>query len=409
MRILEDMLTGFEGLTRNLMRSLLSALGIVIAVGSVVLVVSLGDQAKQLIETELERRWGADLVVVRNAPPERHRHWTNEWKSLRLEDLYLLRPLLENAESVGGFRDSGPRLLTAGSQNFMGGLKEVDPAYLEARGRVVRAGRNITWDDTNNAHKVCTLGAEAARKLFKRESVAVGREVRISGQRFRVVGVVDPKTEEVGKSEVAKDVYIPITTGERRFSGNNPIEEIVAKAKGSRAAEMVKAQLADLLFQQHGKWDFLIYTETERIAGIQRVITMIQGILAALAGISLIVGGIVVMNTMLVSVTERTPEIGLRKSLGARRRDIVYQFLSETLALCFLSGVVGVLLGLGIAYAVTVAAPRFLPDISAVAWRVSLPAILTAFSCSTLVGLGSGVYPAWRASRLDPTVALRYE
>jgi putative ABC transport system permease protein len=406
---MEDVFSGFEGLRRNVGRSLLSALGIVIAVSSVVLVVSLGDQSKQLIVVELEKRWGADLIIVENAPPERARHWTDSWKTLKMADLELLRNLLEGAQSVGGYRESGAHRITSGVENIMGSLKGVDPAYLEARARVVRYGRNINWDDTNNARKVCTLGLEVARKLFKKEASAVGKEVRISNQRFRVIGVADPKTEEVGKSEIAKDVYIPITTVDRRFQGDQPLEQIVIKAHGSKATESVKTQIADLLFQRHRKWDFLIYAETERVQGIQRIVTMIQAILAALAGISLLVGGIVVMNTMLVSVTERTPEIGLRKSLGARRRDILYQFLAETLGLCFLSGAVGVVSGLGLAFAVTRAVPRLVPSISEVPWKFSLSAIVVALVCSTLVGLASGVYPAWRASRLDPTVALRYE
>lgn len=391
------------------MRSFLSALGIVIAVGSVVLVVSLGEQAKDLIVVELERRWGADLIIVENAPPERHRHWMDDWKNLRVEDLEVVRALLENAQLVGGYRASDSRRISAGGENMMGNLKEVDPDYLEARGRVVRSGRNLIWGDMDNAQKVCTLGAEVARKLFKSEADAVGKEVRISGQRFEVVGVVDPKTEEVGNSEIAKDVYIPLSTGRRRFSGDDPLDEIVVKAKGSIATEPVKVQLGDILFQQHGKWDFLVFSEIERVQGIQNIVTMVQGILAALAMISLIVGGIVVMNTMLVSVTERTPEIGLRKSLGARRRDIVLQFLSETLALCFISGACGIVLGLGLAYGVTEVVPRFFPDLGDWPWKMSTPALVVAFLCSTVVGLGSGVYPAWRAARLDPTVALRYE
>lgn len=409
MRYLENILFGFEGLTRNLMRSFLSALGIVIAVGSVVLVVSLGEQAKDLIIIQLEKFWGAGLIVVQNAPPERYRHWMDDWKNMKMRDLFATRSLLDGAELVGGYRESGSRRIAVGTENIMGQLKEVDPAYLEARGRVVRAGRNLSWDDTENALKVCTIGAEVARKLFKSEKDAVGKEVRISEQRFEVVGVVDPKTTEVGNSEIAKDVYIPITTGERRFSGDNPLDEIVVKARSSHLIETIKAQLADILFQQHGKWDFLVFSEIERVQGIRRVVGMVQGILAALAGISLVVGGIVVMNTMLVSVTERTPEIGLRKSLGARGKDIVLQFLSETMALCFVSGFIGIIIGLCLAFGVTEVVPRFFPDLGEWPWKISPLAVGIAFLCSTLVGLGSGVYPAWRASKLDPTVALRYE
>ncbi len=409
MRLLENILFGFEGLRRNVMRSFLSAMGIVIAVGSVVLVVSLGEQAKDLIVVELERRWGADLIIVENAPPERYRHWMDDWKNMKIEDLDIVRALLENATLVGGYRESDTRRVTVGSENIMGNLKEVDPDYLEARGRVVRAGRNMAWSDMDGAQKVCTIGAEVARKLFKSEEDSIGKEVRISGQRFEVVGVVDPKSEDVGNSESAKDVYIPLSTGKRRFSGDDPLDEIVVKANGSITTESVKVQLGDILYQQHGKWDFLVYSEIERVEGIQKIVAMVQGILAALAMISLIVGGIVVMNTMLVSVTERTPEIGLRKSLGARRRDIVSQFLSETLALCFLSGGVGIMIGLGLAYGVTQVVPRFFPNLGDWPWRMSSPALVVAFLCSTVVGLGSGVYPAWRAARLDPTVALRYE
>jgi putative ABC transport system permease protein len=362
-----------------------------------------------MIVQELEKRWGASLIVVENSPPEHYHFWMDDWKNLKIEDLHIVRNLLENVELVGGYRASDQRRVTAGGENIMGNLKEVDPEYLEARDRIVRAGRNINQDDMWNALKVCTIGAEVSKKLFSSEEEAVGQEVRISGERFKVIGVVDPKTEDIGNSEVAKDVYIPLTTGQRRFTGDEPLDEIVIKARSSRFTDAAKIQLADILYQQHHKWDFLIFSEIERAQGIQRVVTMVQGILAALAMISLIVGGIVVMNTMLVSVTERTPEIGLRKSLGARRKDIVIQFLSETLALCLMSGLCGIILGLSLAFAITEIVPHFFPNLKDWPWSISFPALAIAFACSTLVGLGSGVYPAWRAAKLDPTVALRYE
>jgi putative ABC transport system permease protein len=409
MRLFEDILSGFEGLARNAMRSTLSALGIVIAVGSVVLVVTLGDQSKKLIVQELEDRWGADLVVIENRPPERFRHWMDDWKNLKVEDLEALRHQVQGVQSLGGFRDSRSKQVVAGNKNVMGNLKEVDPDYLEARGRIVRAGRNLTWDDYTNAHKVCTIGAELATELFKNEEEAIHQEIKISGSRFRVVGVVDPKTEEVGNSEFAKDVYIPLSTGERRFSGDQPLDEVVAKTNSSRFTDQVIIQVVDILFQRHAAYDFYAYSEKERIQGIQNIVTMVQSILAALAGISLIVGGIVVMNMMLVSVTERTPEIGLRKSLGARRRDIVLQFLTETIALCILSGIVGMVAGLGLAYAITQVVPHFVPDLDEWPWTFNAVSLLIAFGTSTFVGVLSGLYPAWRAALLDPTVALRYE
>ena len=409
MRILEDLLAGCEGLARNKMRSMLSALGIIIAVGSVVMIVTLGDQAKKLIIIELESRWGADLVVIENAPPQRYHHWLDDWKNLKDEDLRAVRKKIDYAEYVGGYRESDQKQIIYGNQHVMGNLKEVDPDYLEARGRIVRDGRNLTWSDQENALKVCTIGAELAKELFKTEENAVNQEIRISGQRFKVVGVVDPKDEEVGNSEFAKDIYIPLSTGRRRFSGLDPLDEIVIKVHGSYNTERVLTDVVDILYQRHGEWDFFAYTEKERIQGIQNIVTMVQSILAALAAISLVVGGIVVMNMMLVSVTERTPEIGLRKALGARRRDIIFQFLFETLALCLLSGVVGLIGGLGMAFLVREIVPRFVVDLKDWPWTVEFTTLSIALACSTLVGLISGLYPAWRAASLDPTVALRYE
>ncbi|MCA9415562.1 MAG: ABC transporter permease [Candidatus Omnitrophica bacterium] len=409
MRILEDLLAGCEGLARNKMRSMLSALGIVIAVGSVVMIVTLGDQAKKLIILELERRWGADLVIIENAPPQRYRHWLDDWKNLKDEDLAAVRRKIDYVEFIGGLRESRSKQVVYGSEHVMGNLKEVDPDYLEARGRIVREGRNLTWSDQENALKVCTIGAELAQELFDTEENAINQEVRITGQRFKVIGVVDPKAEQVGNSEFAKDIYIPLSTGGRRFSGDDPLDEIVIKTHGSYNTERVLTEVADILFQRHGDWDFFAYTEQERIQGIQNIVTMVQSILAALAAISLVVGGIVVMNIMLVSVTERTPEIGLRKALGARRRDIIFQFLFETLALCLLSGLVGLAGGLGMAYLVREIVPRFVTELKEWPWVVEITTLSLALTCSTLVGLISGLYPAWRAAKLDATVALRYE
>ena len=409
MRFVEDILAGFEGVTRNKMRSFLSATGIVIAVGSVVMVVTLGDQSKQLIAQELESRWGADLVVVENEPPERHRHWSDDWKNLKLKDLEAIRNQLEKNQLVGGVRESNQVQIVVAGKDVMGRLKEVDPDYLEARGRIVRAGRNLNWDDYENATKVCTIGAELAKELFEDEEAAVNQQIRLSGQRFRVVGVVDPKSEDVGNSEFAKDIYVTLTTGTRRFSGDDPLDEIVGKAKGSRNTDQLILQISDILYQRHRKWDFYVFSEKERIQGIQNIVSMVQAILAALAGISLVVGGIVVMNMMLVSVTERTSEIGLRKSLGARRRDILCQFVAETVALCLLSGLVGMFCGLTGAFAVTQTVPRFVTELEAWPWSVRFLSLGIAFGSSTVVGLVSGIYPAWRAAKMDPTVALRYE
>ena len=409
MRVVEDIISGIEGVARNKMRSVLSALGIVIAVASVVLVLTLGDQLKSLIVAELEKRWGADLVVVENSAPERQRHWGDDWKNLKLEDLEAIRIHMDESQTVGGLRESDQAQIVVGAKNVMGRLLEVDPDYLEARGRIVRAGRNLNWDDYKNALKVCTIGAELSEELFEKEEDAVNREVRISGQRFRIVGVVDPKAEDVGNSEFAKDIYVPLSTGTRRFSGDDPLDEIVGKAQGSQYTERLILKISDVLYQRHAKWDFIVFSEKERIEGIQNIVSMVQAILAALAGISLVVGGIVVMNMMLVSVTERTPEIGLRKSLGARKRDILYQFMAETVTLCLVSGAVGMLGGLGVAYLITQTAPRFVPELQEWPWSISILALVIALTTSTLVGLLSGLYPAWRAARLDPTVALRYE
>ncbi|MCA9442140.1 MAG: ABC transporter permease, partial [Candidatus Omnitrophica bacterium] len=247
MRILEDLLAGCEGLARNKMRSMLSALGIVIAVGSVVMIVTLGDQAKKLIILELERRWGADLVIIENAPPQRYRHWLDDWKNLKDEDLAAVRRKIDYVEFIGGLRESRSKQVVYGSEHVMGNLKEVDPDYLEARGRIVREGRNLTWSDQENALKVCTIGAELAQELFDTEENAINQEVRITGQRFKVIGVVDPKAEQVGNSEFAKDIYIPLSTGGRRFSGDDPLDEIVIKTHGSYNTERVLTEVADIL------------------------------------------------------------------------------------------------------------------------------------------------------------------
>ncbi len=272
------------------------------------------------------------------------------------------------------------------------------PALMEQMNWGVERGRYLTGVDVDGRKKVVVLGKTIAKKLFG-GFPAVGEKVRIKGSKFLVIGVLREKGSIMGVN-LDDYVVIPVTTAEDVFETDRLIE-IGVTAKSEDLVPQAEAEITEVLLERHGSRDFRIDTMEESLAVMDTIMNALTAIVTGIAAISLLVGGIGIMNIMLVAVNERVREIGVRKAIGAKKRDILVQFLTESVIISLMGGVIGILFGVGISTLVILAIGMPL--------MVSGWAILLATFVSIFVGIVSGVYPAMRAARLDPVVALRYE
>jgi putative ABC transport system permease protein len=382
----------------NRVRSGLTMLGVAMGVAAVILLVSIGTGVKATVSGQLEGL-GSNLVFVfpQSLDQLRAGGGANAYaikKPLTDADVDLLArrlgadaivvPVLQSNVAIrAGNRTSRTRM-AAGSD--LGA--EVFTATLES-------GRHYTRAEWLNASRVVALGSDAREALFPGRN-PVGQSIDIQGQRFRVVGTYLPKGGSVAGSE-DNQIYTPSTTAQRLL-GVDGLTQIVIKANSPEGVESVKARVAAALRPGRGE-DFTVLTQEETLGIVSSLLGTLTAMLAGIAGISLLVGGIGIMNIMLVSVSERTREIGIRKAVGARGYDIMRQFVIEASALSTAGGVAGIVVGWSAAVAVRTWVPS----------QVSALTVALAFAFSAGVGVFFGVYPAFRASRLDPIEALRYE
>jgi putative ABC transport system permease protein len=396
--------TAFRGIAVNKSRSALTMLGIIIGVASVVLMVSMGKSFQNYILTQIESV-GTNTVDVFPIGLERQGGNTD---SLTFEDYEAVRRL-PTVESVA------PVILVARSVSY--GKEEVSPMVMGTYGTIfsnyglkLASGRLLEQGDIDGARNVAVLSYTTAKDLFGDQN-PLNKKVKIGEGSFTVVGVL----EEQGSllmSDLDKPVYVPFTAA-RALMGQKNLTYMTLKAVGDPA--IATEDITQLLRQRHNidnpendpdKDDFRARS-AEQITSIVGSVTLgLTIFLALVAGISLLVGGIGIMNIMLVSVTERTREIGLRKAVGARRRDILLQFLLEAIALTFTGGIIGILIGLGMGFALSSLANAVLGQFS---FALSIPSILLAVAMAMGTGLLFGIYPAKRAAQLDPIEALRFE
>jgi putative ABC transport system permease protein len=312
---------------------------------------------------------------------------------------------------VGAELVHGAAISYAG-ENLLTSVSGVTPDYAALRSARVAIGRFLEQGDQVAASRVAVLGPDVVEELFPENSVPVGETIRIDDVAFRVIGVMESRG---GSSFGSEDnvVYIPLSTAQTRMfeardrSGEYTLSVIYAQAIAEERSDAAERQIREILRERHGiqpneDSDFIVMSQADILASAGSVLSALTVFLAAIAAISLLVGGIGIMNIMLVSVTERTREIGLRKAVGARRRDILLQFLVESVVLSVTGGAVGIVLGGLGARLVGALAPDLNP-------ALSLEAVLLATGFSILVGLFFGIYPATRAAALNPIDALRYE
>ncbi len=406
--MIESVSIAFSQLRAKKMRSVLTLLGIIIGVGSVVGVVSMGEGLRSKVMAEIDKIGGSRLIIV--LPPPRFYNEKGRWilrpwvEHLTMEDARLI---VEECADVATFVPiaATEEVIKYGRASTQCHLEGVRPDYTEAMDWKVEKGRFVNDADIEEARKVVILGDQIKKDLFGTRE-AIGNEIRIRDQRYVVVGVMESK--RLFGHDWGRNVLIPLTTAQKRILGNKYLDALLVYCTESSKARSLKAQLEKFFkrHHEHGSEFNIVAAETE-IEKVDRIINILKMVVGGIAGISLVVGGIGIMNIMLVSVTERTREIGIRKAVGAKRRDILLQFLVEAVVLSLCGGAIGVLVGMGLGTGIAGAIKHFakepFPSI------VSLNAVAVAIGFSFLTGVFFGVYPARKASLLDPVEALRYE
>jgi putative ABC transport system permease protein len=397
MTILEAIVMAIKDIMRAKMRSFLTMLGMIIGIFAVISLVNIGEGMKGFMREQIMGfGTGPTYMEIHAGKPGEIMGMTTA--AITYQDARAIAEQCPAVESVD------PRVIRPGDVAYrnktysvpliMGGTEKL----VEMMNWRVGEGRFISEIDVDMRRKVCILGMKIVRKLFGGFS-PVGEKVRLNGSNFIVIGVMEEKGAIMG-FDMDEYVMLPVTTASDLFKLDK-LMEIGVVAKSEKLVDEALSQIHDVLLKRHGREDFRIDTQEESMALLDTVMNALTGIVTGIAAISLLVGGIGIMNIMLVAVTERIREIGVRKAIGAKRRDILIQFLIEAVIISLIGGVIGVIAGLGV---------------SAVAmYFIGLPLIVTPWSIITatlvsiIVGIVSGVYPATRAAKLDPVEALRYE
>jgi len=390
----ESIRVALTAIRANRLRSGLTVLGVVIGVLSVVLLVAVGSGARAVVTAGVEDL-GSNLLLV--APGSFEFGQAPTRSQFTLDDIDELSRALRDRAQVTGSIASGERVRSDTDAAFTS-VMGVTADFEDVVNRPIARGEFFNESDLATARRVAVLGSSAAEGLFG-EIDPIARRITIGGLRFRVIGTVEQLGTALGVDRDSQ-VYVPLTSAQRLF-GIRTIDTLFVRAEDRADLDGVRATIEQVLGERFEPDEFSILSQDEILGVAGQILDTLTLVLAAIAGISLLVGGIGVSNIMLVSVSERTREIGLRKALGAKTREITRQFLVEAIVLCGIGGLLGAALGVGL----SVAADRFTPVPALVTWW----SVALAFGVSVIVGVVFGVFPARRAGRLDPVVALRRE
>lgn len=404
----DSVLSAIRAISSNKLRSALTMLGVVIGVGSVIAMVGIGEGTKKRSLEELEVMGSNRITVVPNWQRGRASGASSAASTLRLEDVERIKervPSIKYITGVVSSRFMGQSTLKFGSAFKRAAVTGALPVIQQIENaRKLHSGAFYTDEDEAMQNKVVVLGWAVYEELFG-DQAAIGATIKINNQNFTVLGVVDYKGGS-GFNNPDDQVYIPLATAQNRLLGmKDRFSNITMSATSSDLLPIIQADVEDVLFETRrsasGEELFRVFNQAETLQAIQTQSQLLSILLAGIASVSLLVGGIGIMNIMMVSVTERTKEIGLRKAIGASRESILSQFLLEAVVMCLMGGLAGILLG----YLATnsVASLFQVPPV------FSTSAVLMAFGFAAGVGIFFGIYPAYRASRLQPIEALRYE
>ncbi len=390
-------------LVSHKMRSSLTMLGIIIGNASVIAIIGIGEAAQKLASEQFESL-GANTLFVVPGSREARRTTFETPNTLVLADAKAIASQVPSIDQVAPQINSR-LLVTAGSKNNNVSIIGTTPEFLIVRSFDLQQGRFVNELDLKRNNKIAILGSQIAQDFFPNEN-AIGKSIRIKNVSFEVVGIMESKGSSLGNNQ-DETIYIPLSTMGNQIVGKTSqygmeLSFISISAKEASGIDSAQFQIENLLRLRHkivGEDDFRVETQKDILSTVNTVTGGLTIMLAAIACISLLVGGIGVMNIMLVSVSERTQEIGLRKAIGATEQDVLSQFMIEAVIICVTGGVVGTLIGIGVLLTVGVVSP--LPT------AISVNTIVLAVGISGGIGLFFGVVPAKQAAKLDPIVALR--
>lgn len=415
MNILNPLKFAYIGLTTNKARSVLTMLGIIIGIAAVIVVMSAGEGIKGFVLNQLES-FGSNYIEVEvKTPSTSHVSTENAFNmatgaavtTLKLEDMEAAKKLRNISNAYAG--TLGMELVNYADETRRLMIYGVSASYIDIDPSTVASGRFYSEEEDRELAPVVVLGSEAAKKIFEDEN-PIGKQIKIRKSKFTVIGVLDPKG---GQSFMSFDdmIFMPVQTLQKKMLGVDYITFFLIQVEEQSRADETKDDLISLMRERHdisdpNRDDFAVMTMEEGRAMIDTVFGGITLLLIAIASISLLVGGIGIMNIMYVTVSERTYEIGLRKAIGATRSNILWQFMWEAICLTFLGGIIGIIIGIGLSYLVAVIAISQGFD-----WRFVVKPSSLALAAGFCIGVGLlfGLYPAQKAAKMNPIEALRNE
>jgi putative ABC transport system permease protein len=397
-----------RALSRNKMRTFLTMLGIIIGVGAVIAMVSIGTGAKAAVEDRFAAM-GTNLLFVSGASKRTQgvHSGFGGFQTLTVEDANAILERCPAVEAVSPSVSTSAQTIY-GNKNWRTSIAGTGENYPQVRKWEVEFGTYFDDSMVRSAAKVCVLGADVKKNLFE-DADAIGQTIRIKKVPFSVIGVLKSKGQSGGFGSRDDQICVPYTTCMKRLQSTQFLNSIDVSAVSSAQTQAAKQQITELMRDRHriqpgSDDDFQVQDMSEIAEGAADATNVLTLLLGSIASISLLVGGIGIMNIMLVSVTERIREIGIRMSIGARERDILLQFLAEAIALSLVGGLLGIALGVGVSKIL-----HYIPLFATIKTVVSVNWVILAFAISGSIGIFFGFYPARKASKLDPIEALRYE